>query len=175
MDSGRAMINPQEIDLSELAVEVMERLEPLAREKAVELKAGDLPEVIILGDQQYLTQMLSNLVENAIKYSRPDGPFICLQTGKEPDGENGVGWIRVEDNGIGIPTEAIPHLFDRFYRVDTARSHEPDESGDGNVASGSGLGLAIVDWIVHAHGGKIQVASQPGQGSIFTVELPLAS
>ena len=72
MDSGRAVIKPEEIDLSDLAVEVMERLEPLAREKGVELQARDLPETIILGDRQYLTQMLSNLVENAIKI--PRGP-----------------------------------------------------------------------------------------------------
>jgi signal transduction histidine kinase len=174
MDAGRAALKPDRIDLGDLALEVIERLEPLARKKDVEIEAGDLPEVTVSGDRQYLIQMLSNLVENAIKYSRSSGARVCVETGIRQNDAGPVGWVHVEDNGPGIPAEAIPHLFDRFYRVDTARSHNQEETVDTNEMGGSGLGLAIVDWIVHAHGGSIQVESQPDQGSVFDVELPLA-
>jgi signal transduction histidine kinase len=174
MDAGRAALQPDSIDLGDLAVEVIERLEPLARQKGVELVAGDLPEVTVSGDRQYLIQMLTNLVENAIKYSRPQGGRVGVEAGTRPDGAKPLGWVRVEDNGPGIPQEAIPHLFDRFYRVDSARSHNPDGSEAGEMG-GSGLGLSIVDWIVKAHNGQIRITSQVGQGSSFEVEIPLAN
>jgi signal transduction histidine kinase len=173
MDAGRAALKPDRIDLGDLALEVVERLEPLARKKGVELQAGDLPEVTVSGDRQYLIQMLSNLVENAIKYSRATDAKVCVETGTRQDGGSPAGWVRVEDNGPGIPAEAIPHLFDRFYRVDTARSHNPEDTTDSSEMGGSGLGLAIVDWIVHAHGGAIQVDSHLEQGTVFEVDLPL--
>jgi signal transduction histidine kinase len=175
MDAGRANLKPDRIDLGDLAVEVIERLEPLARQKCVELVAGELPEVIVNGDRQYLIQMLTNLVENAIKYSRPEGGRVGVVAGTCLDDGKPTGWVRVEDNGPGIPQEAIPHLFDRFYRVDAARSHNnPDGSAETGEVDGSGLGLSIVEWIVTAHGGHIHVNSQLGMGSSFEVEIPLA-
>jgi signal transduction histidine kinase len=175
MDAGQAMLKPDRVDLGDLGLEVIERLETLAHEKGVELQAGDLPETAIHGDRQYLFQMLSNLVENAIKYSRPEDGRVCVETGVRENGAGPVGWVKVEDNGPGIPSEAIPHLFDRFYRVDTARSHNPEDLAGSSEMGGSGLGLAIVDWIVRAHGGSIKVSSQVGQGSAFEVELPIGN
>jgi signal transduction histidine kinase len=104
--------------------------------------------------------MVSNLVENGIKYT--DGPEKCVRVETGQDGES--AWVRVSDNGAGIPAEHLPHLFNRFYRVDKARSRSDDDAQAGN-----GLGLAIVDWIVRAHAGEVRVESQPGQGTTFEV------
>jgi signal transduction histidine kinase len=175
MDAGRAALTTDCVDLGDLAVDVIERLEPLARQKGVELAAGDLPEVLVNGDRQYLIQMLTNLVENSIKYSRAEGGRVGVEAGTRQEGGKALGWVRVEDNGPGIPQEAIPHLFDRFYRVDSARSHNPDAGAEPGEMGGSGLGLSIVDWIVKAHNGQIRVASQLGLGSSFEVEIPLAN
>ncbi len=143
----------------------------------VELVAGDLPEVKVNGDRQFLNQMLTNLVENAIKYSsRSAHPQVHIETGRTPD-SNGTGdwaWVSVQDNGPGIPAELVPKLYDRFYRVDEARGHENeglDEPGK-PWPSGSGLGLSIVQWIVKSHGGHIDVHSRPGEGATFVVQLP---
>jgi signal transduction histidine kinase len=117
--------------------------------------------------------MLTNLVENAIKYARQDGGTVKVETGLENrKGQNG-GFMRVEDNGPGIPAGHLPHLFERFYRVDQARSR--DEKGEDSSATGSGLGLAISQSIAQLMGGTIEVQSQPGQGSIFSVWLPRSS
>jgi signal transduction histidine kinase len=105
-----------------------------------------------------LTQLALNVVENAIKYS----PGGRVEVGLSRAG--GSARLVVSDTGIGIPAEHLPHLFERFYRVDKARSR---------AEGGSGLGLAICAWIAGAHGGAIQVESVPGGGSVFTVLLPL--
>jgi len=134
------------------------------------LEAGDLPETPVLGDRQYLIQMLTNLVENAIKYStRADrSAVVRIETGISEDGTQ--AWVRVSDNGPGIPAEHLPHLFERFYRADAARTaHDGDSS-----TSGSGLGLAIVQWIARIHGGDVRAESRLGEGSTFIVHLPLA-
>jgi signal transduction histidine kinase len=146
--------------LSDLALEAVERLVPLAERKNVRLETGDLPEVNILGDRRYLLQMLSNLVENGIKYTGGDERRVRVETGLDGDS----AWVRVSDSGAGIPPEHLPHLFDRFYRVDQARSRGEDES-----LGSSGLGLSIVNWIVQAHGGKVCVESAPGAGTTFEV------
>jgi len=101
-----------------------------------------------------------NLVDNAIKYT-PEGGRVTLSWRRED------GWVRVDvsDTGVGIPPEDLPHIFERFYRVDKARSRE---------RGGTGLGLSIAQWIAHAHGGRIEVESQVGQGTTFTVWLPEA-
>ena len=178
MDAGQTTLRSDLIDLSDVAIDVVERLSPLAKQKHVELVAGDLPEVMVRGDRQLLNQMLTNLVENAIKYSATVAHVYAHEHARV-NVETGAGdagaWVRVQDNGPGIPTALIPKLFDRFYRVDEARGHSDDnglDEPDKPRPSGSGLGLSIVQWIVHAHSGKVEVTSEPGQGASFEVQLP---
>jgi signal transduction histidine kinase len=174
MDAGQASLKLEDVDLGDVALEVVERLAPLAARQSVELISGELPDTPVLGDRQYLQQMIANLVENAIKYCQADHKQVTIETGTQ----DGHAWVTVEDNGPGIPSEAIPHLFDRFYRLDKARSRNPDEAdGDGREEgmSGTGLGLSIVKWISEAHSGKVCVESEVGKGTTFEVDLPLRS
>jgi len=113
----------------------------------------------MMGDKSKLGQVIYNLTENALKYT-PDGGHIhaeLVQRGK-------LAVFTVTDDGVGIPKEDQAHIFDRFYRVDKARSRE---------TGGTGLGLSIVRQIVELHGGRVTVDSEPGKGSTFTVELPV--
>jgi signal transduction histidine kinase len=165
MDAGQTTIEKKDLDLSDVVVDTVERLTPLATRNKVTLEAGTLPETRILGDRQYLLQMVSNLVENAIKYSKGENKRVWVETGAA----DGSAWVRVSDNGPGIAAEHIPHLFDRFYRVDKARTREPEAGGDGTSPSGSGLGLSIVQWIAQVHEGKVVVESTPGTGTCFEV------
>ena len=116
---------------------------------------------LVDGDQTRLTQLVVNLIDNGVKYT-PAGGVVTVaveRTGNSVD-------LRVTDTGVGIPAEHLPHVFERFYRVDTARARS---------AGGAGLGLAICQWIAHAHGGDISVTSQVGHGTTVTVRLPHAS
>ena len=172
MDAGQASLKVENVDLGDIALEIVERLTPLAARQSVELTSGELPEAPVQGDRQYLLQMVANLVENAIKYCQAEHKHVTIETGTR----DGQAWVRVEDNGPGIPEEFIPSLFDRFYRLDKARSRNPDD-GDGSGAveeqSGTGLGLSIVKWISEVHGGHVSVTSELGKGSSFEVTLPL--
>ncbi len=165
MDAGQMTIERTALDLSDVAVETVERLTPLATRNGVTLEAGSLPETRILGDRQYLLQMLSNLVENAIKYTTGDKKRVCVETGTA----DGTAWVRVSDTGPGIAPEHLPHLFDRFYRVDKARTRDAGTEPDPRSPSGSGLGLSIVQWIAQVHGGKVRVESTLGAGTTFEV------
>lgn len=165
MDAGQAVMESQPVDLSDVALETLERLTPLATRNGVRLEAGDLPEVRISGDRKYLVQMVSNLVDNGIKYAAGQNKTVCIETGT---GDR-VAWLRVSDNGPGIAAENIPHLFDRFYRIDQARSRNGAEPAETQSPSGSGLGLSIVQWIVRSHGGEVKVTSQVGAGTTFEI------
>jgi signal transduction histidine kinase len=112
-----------------------------------------------MGDPDRLKQLLLNLVSNGLKYTPEDGS-VTLSLHRD---ENWA-YITVSDTGVGIPDEDLPHIFDRFYRVDKARSR---------AQGGTGLGLAIARWIAEAHAGTIQVESTVGEGTTFTVSLPL--
>jgi signal transduction histidine kinase len=112
------------------------------------------------GDPRLLEDLVANLVSNGVRYNRPWGS-VLVGLGRE----NGSAVMRVSDTGVGIAPDALPHLFDRFYRVDPARSR---------AAGGTGLGLAIARWVVDAHGGTIEVESEPGTGSTFVVRVPAA-
>jgi signal transduction histidine kinase len=105
--------------------------------------------------------MVDNLVGNGVRYNRSGGS-VDLDLGRE----NGCAILQVRDTGIGIPPEALPHVFERFYRVDPARSRE---------RGGTGLGLSIARCVAEAHGGSIEVESRPGAGTTFTVRLPVRS
>ncbi len=156
-DSG-VPLSRQPIELDTLMLEVYRQAQVTA--KGVLLTLGAEDQAIIVGDRDRLKQVLLNLVDNAIKYTPQGGKVVLSLTKEDP-------WVKiaVADTGIGIASENIPNLFDRFYRVDKARSRD---------AGGSGLGLAIAKSVVDLHGGKITIDSQPGKGSTFTVWLPLA-
>ena len=133
----------------------------LAIRKGVQLKSeADSSAIVLNGDEELLRRMILNLLDNAVKYT-PEGGQVSIRLARQ----NGHAQITVRDSGIGILPADQPHVFDRFYRVDKARSR---------ALGGAGLGLSIVRWIVDAHEGKIEVESTPGKGSAFTVELPVA-
>jgi|WetSurMetagenome_2_1015567.scaffolds.fasta_scaffold108324_2 signal transduction histidine kinase len=165
MDAGQAVMQSQPVDLSDVALETMERLSPLAARSGVRLDAGDLPEARILGDRQHLVQMVSNLVDNGIKYATGQDKKVSIETGTTGD----TAWVRVSDNGPGIAQEHLPHLFDRFYRIDQSRTRGGDGSTNPQSPSGSGLGLSIVQWIARSNGGEVKVESQIGTGTTFEV------
>ena len=177
MDSGQVALNKEELDISDVALEVVERLAPLAHQQGVRLITGELPELPVLGDHQYLAQMISNLIENGVKYSSGESRQVEASTGWRETRNVKEAWLRIVDNGPGIPAEHLPLLFDRFYQVDKARTRltSDAESEDDPELTGAGLGLSIAQWIAKAHDGEILVHSEPGGGSTFEVVLPLSS
>lgn len=156
-DTGGLPLRHEPVELDNILFEVYRQVSRIAKPVAVELTAVD--QATILGDEDRLKQLLLNLVDNGIKYTQPGGA-VRLSLAKD----GGWAQLTVSDTGIGIPAEDLPHIFDRFYRVDKAR---------GRAQGGSGLGLAIAKWIVQAHGGAIKVESIVGQGTTFVVTLPL--
>jgi signal transduction histidine kinase len=177
MDAGQTVLQPEELDLSDVTLEVVERLAPLAVRNNVKITTGELPELVINGDRQFLSQMLSNLVENAIKHTRGQEKRVYVETGYRTSRNGTQACVQVSDNGPGIAPEHLPHIFDRFYQVDKARTHGTAEGNSTTTVtespSGSGLGLSIVQWIVQAHGGQVSVKSELGKGSTFEVSLPM--
>jgi signal transduction histidine kinase len=173
MDAGQVKLKFERLDLSELASEVIERVQPLASVQGVKLDVSDLPETPVQGDRATLVQMLTNLVENAIKYSASvSNPKVEICVGQREMDGNQQAWVNVRDNGIGISPEHQAHIFDRFYQVEESRNRLTTTDGSGQESSGTGLGLAIAQWIAKAHGGEIRVESTLGQGSTFEVILP---
>jgi len=170
MDAGQAVLEKLPVDLSDVVLETMERLAPLAARNTVQLEAGDLPEAHMLGDRQLLVQMVSNLVDNGIKYAAGDDKKISIETGTTGE----TVWVRVSDNGPGISAQHLPHLFDRFYRIDQSRTRGEVDSTGKKSPTGSGLGLSIVQWIAQSHGGEVKVESQPGVGTTFEAKFKSA-
>jgi heavy metal sensor kinase len=157
VDEGRLVLVRRRVDLRDAVAAAVGPLRGLAARKGISLDAGGEP-APALGDPERLRQAVANLVENAIKFS-PAGASVTVRAWREGD-EVGV---TVADDGPGIPEDARPHVFDRFYRVDRAR---------GRDAGGSGLGLAIVREMALAHGGRVWLESEEGRGSRFTIALP---
>ncbi|HXG93670.1 MAG TPA: ATP-binding protein [Blastocatellia bacterium] len=159
-DAGEQVLEFEPVRLDQLAEEAHAYITPLARSSSVALEYDAPPSPIIIeGDQKRLKQLLVNLLDNAIKYT-PAGGSARLALAVE----NSSALIQVSDTGRGITSDALPHIFERFYRRGDPRDAR---------ASGFGLGLAISKWVVDAHGGSIDVESAPGHGSRFTVRLPL--
>jgi signal transduction histidine kinase len=176
MDAGQVKLKFEPLDLSDLATEVIERIQPLAVAQRVELLVGSLPETVVQADRATLVQMLSNLVENAVKYSAmADTPRVNISVGSQGENGQSTAWVRVSDNGIGISPEHLEHIFDRFYQVEQSRSRLNSTDGDGveQASAGTGLGLAIAQWIARAHQGEIKVESEFGKGTTFEVILPI--
>lgn len=176
-DAGQATPQWEPVDLGDLVLDAVERLAPLARSQGVALQMGELPELCVMGDRAYLAQMLTNLIENGIKYTAGVGSQVRVTLERGVDGA--MALLRVADDGPGIPPEHLPHIFERFYRVDEARAQGGSllKSLDGGspAASGSGLGLALVEWIAQLHGGEARVSSEVGHGAVFEVTLPLST
>jgi two-component system phosphate regulon sensor histidine kinase PhoR len=159
LESGRTAINLQTVGLRDEVERVVDDLTARSNEKRVHLVNEVVDGLTAQADSDRLQQVLYNLVENAIKYGRDDGE---IKIGAQPYSDTKVEvWVR--DNGPGIPSDAHDRIFERFYRVDRARSRE---------TGGTGLGLAIVKHIVQAHGGEVWLQSEVGQGSTFHFTLP---
>ena len=158
MDSQSTALTEEEVDLSGLTEETLHTLRAAAARAGQQISDRIEPDVTLTGDRSKLGQIIYNLIDNAIKFT-PEGGEIRVTLASE--GRNAV--LTVTDNGIGIPEDDQAHIFDRFYRVDKARSR---------ATGGTGLGLSIVRQMVQLHGGEITVASAPEKGSVFTVTLP---
>jgi signal transduction histidine kinase len=149
------------VDLSAVASSAVRRVQPLAAEKHLTISEAHPGEALVLGDAEALEQVALILLDNAIKYT-PSGGSIAVRTAAT----DGRAELTIHDTGIGIPAEHLPHLGERFYRVDKARSRD---------AGGAGLGLAIAFRIADAHGGTVRVDSQPGKGTSAALVLKRAA
>jgi len=158
LEAGRVKLNLQPVELRPLVEKVMGDLKPPADNKSVTL-INQVPKLVATADMGRLEQVFANLLDNAIKYGRTQGT-VTVGGGKAVDGKLEVF---VQDDGPGIPPEALERVFERFYRVDKARSREQ---------GGTGLGLSIVKHIVQSHGGKVWVKSELGKGATFFFTLP---
>lgn len=158
LESHQMAIVASPMDLRELLVSTAKGFEKQARDKGIEL-ASKIPDNLpkVLGDRDRLEQVLVNLLDNAIKYTHSGGSvFISARN------SDGAVRVDIKDTGIGIPADDIPRIFERFYRVDKARSRE---------LGGTGLGLAIVKHIIQGHNGRLHVESMPGKGSTFSFSI----
>lgn len=159
MDSRETGVQRAPVDLSALCAETVHALRPAAEKAGLDLQDALESSVTLQGDASKLSQVAYNLIDNAVKYT-PRGGQIRVTL----SAQSGEAVFRVQDTGIGIPEADVKHIFDRFYRVDKARSR---------ATGGTGLGLSIVRQMVQLHGGTIAVESTPGEGSAFIVRLPM--
>jgi signal transduction histidine kinase len=157
VDSGAVDVERAPLDLARLVVETTTGMELLAQEQGVSLRCSAPDDLRVLGDAGRLRQLLVIMIDNAIKHTPPGG-WTAVQLARRGHHAD----LQVRDSGTGIDPADLPHLFERFYRADRARSGE-----------GAGLGLAIARWIVSAHHGQIRAANTPDGGAVFTVSLPL--
>jgi signal transduction histidine kinase len=158
-DAGKEQLNFEDVDLKELITGLSANIETLAIDKGIKFTVDAKENLIVNGDKVKLRQLFINILENAVRYTPTGGNISVLLEKKD---SNAV--TAISDTGIGIPPEHLPHIFERFYRVDKARSR-----ADGGV----GLGMAIAKYIADSHGGKIEVESQVGKGTTITVTIPL--
>ncbi|HEU5300275.1 MAG TPA: ATP-binding protein [bacterium] len=158
LESKRITLDPRPVDLGGLVARTVDKLRPLADTSRLTLVQSAPPGIVVFADADRLEQVLTNLVDNALKYTPPGGR-VEVQVAAE----NGEVEVVVNDTGLGIRPEDLPHVFERFYRSDRSRTR-----GSG----GTGLGLAIAKHLVEAHGGRISVSSRPNEGTTFTVRMP---
>lgn len=157
-DAGRLKLEKERIDFSSMCETIAQQQEPAAEEKRIRIETDLSPGIAIQGDETMLIRVLLNLMENAVKYGKKGGRIMLELTE-----EKGFAKCSVADDGIGIAAGDLEKIWERFYRVDASRSEE-----------GAGLGLSMVNALVKAHDGRTEVYSVPGEGSCFTIYLPLA-
>ncbi len=155
----------ESVPLADIVVKTIEMFEPVADEAGVRLLFEPSKEIVVMGQPRQLRQVLTNLVDNAIKFTEKGG---SVTIGLDFDSKHERGLLTVSDTGIGIPPEAVDRVFDRFYQVEKSRQRFGGKRGNG-------LGLSICQSIVQSNGGTIAVASQLGKGTTFSVSLPLAN
>ena len=158
-DAGKEQLNFEGVELKELITGLSANIEALAQDKGIKFAVDAKEELTVNGDKVKLRQLFINILENAVRYTPADGRISVSLVKQE---SNAV--VSISDTGIGIPPEHLPHIFERFYRVDKARTR-----ADGGV----GLGLAIAKIIAESHKGTIAVTSEVGKGTTFTISLPL--
>jgi signal transduction histidine kinase len=178
-DAQQIQIRKEAVSLHEAVMEVFEQLGSIARRRGVSVNVEEIQEAVVEGDPLWLGQIVSNLLNNAIKYTPAGGrvtitltihPIARSQSSNQQTSNLNSqhptlnALVSISDTGPGIPPEHLPHIFDRFYRVDSGRSRD---------AGGVGLGLNIAQWAAEAHGGRIEVSSHVGKGTTFTLWLPL--
>ena len=159
LESGRPAAEPELVSVRDAVEMALTTVESEARVRGVRLSCGDVGDLVVRGHKIRLEQALVNLLDNAVKFNRTGGE-ACVETGITHDGRT---YIAIADTGSGIPSEDLPRIFERFYRVDKARSRE---------VGGTGLGLSIVKHVVERMNGAVRVESQLGRGSTFTILLP---
>jgi heavy metal sensor kinase len=159
-DAGLVPMSRELVQLDAVVTDVVEHMRVVAEEGAVRLEADRIAPCRVKGDEDQLRRLLFNLLDNAIKFTPPEGK-VAIETACADARVR----ISVADSGIGIPAEHLPHVFKRFYRVDAARGRE---------VGGTGLGLAIARSIALAHEGSIEIESTDGQGTLVTLTLPAA-
>jgi len=156
-ESGVDKLSPEEVDIAGLVRDACELFTPVAEDKRVSLNCHVPEKNTLLGDKQMIQRMLSNVLDNAVKYTPPGGKVeVSVSEDEKPDIV-----VSVKDTGTGIPQSDLPRIFERFYRGDQSRSQ-----------AGTGLGLSLARAIARAHGGEISAVSGPNQGSTFTITLP---
>jgi heavy metal sensor kinase len=160
-ESGKLPLSINLVELDTLMLEVMHEMRILARDR-LQLKLGEIDQVLVCGDQDRLKQVLVNLIGNAIQYT-PQGGEVTVSIGKSGERSR----IVISDTGTGIAPEDLPHVFERFYRGEKSRTRQKE-------GKGYGLGLSIAYWIIRNHGGQIDVESRLGKGTTFYIWLPLA-
>jgi two-component system phosphate regulon sensor histidine kinase PhoR len=157
IEAGNVRVNREPVSLRLVVEEVIGSLSTVVRSNNITIRNEVPPSAFVFADPHRLAQMLTNLIHNAVKFNRQDGSVTVRYEGNHNDR------IFIEDTGEGIPAHHLDRLFERFYRVDRARSRE---------LGGTGLGLAIVKHLAKAQGGEVSVRSKFGEGSVFMIELP---
>ncbi|HZT74227.1 MAG TPA: ATP-binding protein [Terriglobales bacterium] len=162
-DAGQVRPRLEALDLNELVRDLVEQMQVVAAAREVALRAVTAAPVPVQADSLRLRQMVLNLIDNALKYTPPGGRIEV-----RVERQLGRARVQVRDTGIGIDPADLPHIFERFYRADKSRSRTA------GAVDGCGLGLPMVKWVAELHRGSVEVTSTPGQGSSFTVNLPMA-
>jgi signal transduction histidine kinase len=158
-DAGQLAIHREEIDLGSVVTDAVDHIQPEASRAGVALNVRGANGVRVSADPDLILQLALNLLDNAVKYSGLNNGSV--EVSYKANGS--YAELIVSDTGPGIAAEDLPHIFDRFYRADKARTR---------AAGGAGLGLSICRWIAEVHGGSIRADSSPGSGAVFTVRLP---